>query len=180
MKNFDVTRQALVNADWKRRDRTVNGIHEELWREPGTDRLYYYGNACTRAGICPSHQVTPVFITPHRSQRPKPLQAKHLSDVMVLNVIRSCQEEKANTSKYWGEVRAIGGDVWGCVWDIFHNLPQFPEKLLNAKFESMARRGLIDGCFCGCRGDIVIEEKGYALLEGVPPIKCRLKFKEIS
>ena len=35
-----------------------------------------------------------------------------------------------------------------------------PEKLVLAKMRQMIRRGVVDGCPCGCRGDFVITEKG--------------------
>lgn len=38
--------------------------------------------------------------------------------------------------------------------------PWVPTKLLLAKLEHMERRGLIDGCTCGCRGDFVVLKKG--------------------
>lgn len=44
-------------------------------------------------------------------------------------------------------------------------LPAFPEevrgtKLVLAKMRMMVRRGVVDGCCCGCRGDFVITPKG--------------------
>ncbi len=48
-------------------------------------------------------------------------------------------------------------------------LPAFPagcpEKLLLAKMGMLIRRGVVDGCACGCRGDFVITEKGREELE---------------
>lgn len=41
-----------------------------------------------------------------------------------------------------------------------------PEKLVLAKMRMMIRRGVVDGCPCGCRGDFVITDKGLAELEG--------------
>lgn len=38
--------------------------------------------------------------------------------------------------------------------------PTAPEKVLLAKLRSMARRGLIDGCGCGCRGDWRVADGG--------------------
>lgn len=37
-----------------------------------------------------------------------------------------------------------------------------PSKLVLAKMRQMIRRGVVDGCPCGCRGDFVITEKGRA------------------
>ena len=38
--------------------------------------------------------------------------------------------------------------------------PNTPEKLALGKMRQMIRRGVVDGCPCGCRGDFVITEKG--------------------
>lgn len=39
-----------------------------------------------------------------------------------------------------------------------------PEKLVRYKMANLIKRGYVDGCPCGCRGDYVITEKGKALL----------------
>lgn len=39
-----------------------------------------------------------------------------------------------------------------------------PEKLALAKMRMLMRRGLVDGCDCGCRGDFVLTEKGRTFL----------------
>lgn len=41
---------------------------------------------------------------------------------------------------------------------------EVPEKLIIAKMSTLIRRGLVDGCPCGCRGDYVMKESGYKLL----------------
>lgn len=41
------------------------------------------------------------------------------------------------------------------VYDPTH--PDAPEKVLLAKLRAMKRKGLIDGCDCGCRGDWNVE-----------------------
>lgn len=45
--------------------------------------------------------------------------------------------------------------------------PETPDNLYWAKMRSLGRRGLLFGCFCGCRGDYVVSEKGCELL-GLP------------
>jgi len=35
-----------------------------------------------------------------------------------------------------------------------------PEKLQRAKMAQLIKRGLVDGCDCGCRGDFRITDKG--------------------
>lgn len=43
-----------------------------------------------------------------------------------------------------------------------------PDKLVLAKMRQMIRRGVVDGCPCGCRGDFVITTKGLAELGPIP------------
>lgn len=42
--------------------------------------------------------------------------------------------------------------------------PDAPDKLILAKMNKLLRRGLVDGCGCGCRGDFEITDKGLAFL----------------
>ena len=43
-------------------------------------------------------------------------------------------------------------------------MPKVPDKLCRAKMASLMRRGLIDGCPCGCRGDYELTLKGRKFL----------------
>ena len=59
-----------------------------------------------------------------------------------------------------------------CMWIIDHERsvrrampPGTPDKLVLSKMRSLIRRGLVDGCGCGCRGDFVITEKGKNYLD---------------
>lgn len=48
-------------------------------------------------------------------------------------------------------------------WNVVEAMPPgIPPKLALAKMRMMIRRGVVDGCPCGCRGDFVITEKGLA------------------
>lgn len=42
-----------------------------------------------------------------------------------------------------------------------------PEKLVLSKMRNLIKRGLVDGCPCGCRGDYEITDKGKNYLDGV-------------
>lgn len=50
--------------------------------------------------------------------------------------------------------------------------PDTPEKLVLSKMRKLMRRGLIDGCPCGCRGDYRILPKG---LDAVRPLEAYLR-----
>ncbi len=63
---------------------------------------------------------------------------------------------------------------------VTHAMPSWiPEKLALAKMKVLIRRGLVDGCDCGCRGDFVLTEKGEKELAifttpSVPlPLPCK-------
>lgn len=42
---------------------------------------------------------------------------------------------------------------WTQSWDLQEAFPRFPPKVLLAKMRALKKRGLVDGCGCGCRGD---------------------------
>ena len=48
---------------------------------------------------------------------------------------------------------------------VTHAMPKgISDKLVLAKMRMLIRRGLVDGCTCGCRGDFVLTDKGYEFL----------------
>lgn len=48
--------------------------------------------------------------------------------------------------------------------------PGVPSKLAYAKMRSLIRRGLVDGCCCGCRGDFELTDAGWALVQSAAPL----------
>jgi hypothetical protein len=50
--------------------------------------------------------------------------------------------------------------------------PGIPEKLILAKMRQLMRRGLVDGCDCGCRGDFFLTPAGLTLI-GMDPFLAR-------
>lgn len=48
---------------------------------------------------------------------------------------------------------------------VLHAMPDgVPIKLALAKMKMLIRRGLVEGCDCGCRGDFTLTKKGKAKL----------------
>lgn len=47
-----------------------------------------------------------------------------------------------------------------------------PPKVAQAKMRGLIRRGLVDGCGCGCRVDFTITAKGRALVTGETQETC--------
>lgn len=89
------------------------------------------------------------------------MQCKDIPDREVLAFL--------NDMPCWPQngVRMSGN--WGSRQDnsntVLHGMPpETPEKLALAKMRQMIRRGVVDGCPCGCRGDFVITDKGRAEL----------------
>jgi hypothetical protein len=66
---------------------------------------------------------------------------------------------------------APGWATWFDDWPrpantVLHAMPGgVPAKLALAKMRMMIRKGLVDGCGCGCRGDFTLTEKGAALIK---------------
>lgn len=81
------------------------------------------------------------------------LQCKHIPDKPILEFL-------AKTPGKWHN-RFFGNEL--DVTRVFP--PNTPEKLVLAKMAMLIRRGLVDGCTCGCRGDFEITDKGLALVE---------------
>lgn len=46
---------------------------------------------------------------------------------------------------------------WALRSDVEALLPAYPEKIIRAKARKLILRQVIDGCWCGCRGDWTIK-----------------------
>ena len=86
------------------------------------------------------------------------LQAKDVDDREVLRVIADLMAAAYRERPYEDQF------LWTFRWDIEKHFPTVPERVMKAKYEALARRGLIDGCTCGCRGDFWVTPKGRAVL----------------
>jgi hypothetical protein len=92
-------------------------------------------------------------------------QAKDIADQAMLGAIRQAiadknNEERANPDPPFAHF-GLPPSVWitASRWEIGTALGDlWPEKVILAKLRSMERRGMIDGCACGCRGDFSIIE----------------------
>lgn len=77
----------------------------------------------------------------------KAIQAKHVDERAILEALGLAREAMT----HWHGFSVAG-------------LAVVPEKVLRAKLCAMKRRGLIDGCGCGCRGDWTITARGREAL----------------
>ena len=76
------------------------------------------------------------------------MQCKDIPDRPILELLEKSIGEWHN----W----CFGNDL-----DVRRVMPKnTPDKLALAKMRQMMRRGVVDGCSCGCRGDFEITKKG--------------------
>ena len=95
---------------------------------------------------------------------PKPkIQAKHIPDAMMLKVIKQL-EGVPKMFAYPGGISIYEPQQHTTVMisDICNLYPSIPPKVILAKLRTLEKRGLIDGCACGCRGDFKVIEKDKA------------------
>jgi len=97
------------------------------------------------------------------------MKAADISDEAFLDAIRTVHRVRHHDNPQW-----IGASIW----DIAATLEghpewcgqsqatdgsvQIPEKVVRAKARRLVKRGLVDGCTCGCRGDFEIREEARA------------------
>lgn len=81
------------------------------------------------------------------------MQAKDIPDVAMLQAVENARI-------------AFGG-----AWAIRNrdldpkHFPGVPEKVCQAKRAKLIKRGLMQGCTCGCRGDFTLTDAGYEVLD---------------
>lgn len=76
------------------------------------------------------------------------MQAKDIPDIDILTEIERRRSVEGCPAFYW--------------WDGWKN---FPPKAVLAKCASLIKRGLLEGCACGCRGDFTLTQKGRDLCD---------------
>lgn len=67
-------------------------------------------------------------------------QAKDITDEVALEAVRATQGMH-------------GVPHWSSLWDVQEKLSEFPPKVVTAKLRALIRKGKLNGCTCGCRGD---------------------------
>ncbi len=90
---------------------------------------------------------------------PKTIQAKDIPDRDVLEFVAHVND----VLDQW-VCRYLGISGPNC-FEASSTLRVWPEKVMLAKCASLIRRGLMDGCACGCRGDFVITPAGRTWLD---------------
>lgn len=82
------------------------------------------------------------------------MKASDIPDDVFLQAVRVAGDTWAER---WGHPGRRGSATWGDVTGVLRIiLGAVPERVVLAKARRLIRRGLLDGCYCGCRGDWVI------------------------
>lgn len=109
--------------------------------------------------------------------------ARDITDLAFLRAVEQCQDPRPGGGWHW----AMRDDVTRVLGGLDRNapvrsdeVPGVPWKVVLAKFRRVNKRGLVDGCDCGCRGDFELTGKGRELLaqsrrELVDRLRARLQ-----
>lgn len=82
------------------------------------------------------------------------MQVKHISDEAVITLIKSLSK---TTRIYWTDTGYTSFETTSASWyDIQKLWDNVPPKLILAKLRNMEKRGIIDGCPCGCIGSFTV------------------------
>lgn len=93
------------------------------------------------------------------------MQCKDIPDRPIIELIAS------QHPKWCNRLFRDAGDVRRAMPHDFDT----PSRLVLAKMARLIKRGLIDGCDCGCRGDYEMTEKGWAFLGKEPPTHTQVE-----
>lgn len=86
------------------------------------------------------------------------MQAKDVPDNDFLRAVLTAQLEH---QREWNTGTHL---PWAFAWQIGELFPDVPAKVIRAKAKTLIRRGLMDGCTCGCRGDYELLAPGIERL----------------
>lgn len=83
----------------------------------------------------------------------RPMKAADIDDARFLRAVDT--EQRAGKGAYRTEHLP-----WAVWWDVEQHFPGVPLKVLVAKARRLIDRKLMDGCTCGCRGDLELTDAG--------------------
>lgn len=98
--------------------------------------------------------------TPHKRPAALAMQCKDIPDRPVLEFLDGFPRGNYSTATWFD---AASGELFEN--SVQHGMPPgVPRKLALAKMRGLIKRGLVDGCCCGCLGDFSLTPKGIAAL----------------
>lgn len=83
------------------------------------------------------------------------------SDIAERPILELLLKHKGEWMFLFGPNDSMDRSVWQAI------PKDVPYKLALSKMRSLIKRGLIEGCGCGCRGDFEITEKGEVYLANI-------------
>ena len=91
------------------------------------------------------------------------IHARDIDDLAILRIIDDLSHDDRWSHTHtrwvmWPEVTAL--------------LPEYPAKVVHAKIRRLMTRSLLDGCPCGCRGDLELTAAGRGMLD-TNPLTCQ-------
>lgn len=89
------------------------------------------------------------------------VQAKDIPDVAILEIVARKTSTRMPDSSH--------DYPFATMFDVEPHFSDWPWKVVHAKVRALIRRGLLDGCDCGCRGDWSLTEKGRVFLAQAEP-----------
>ena len=104
--------------------------------------------------------------------RIKTIQAKHVNKLPILEFLAGLDQWACifNTGAGESSDELFDNSVW-------HAIPkEVPYKVGRAAMANLIKRGLVNGCTCGCRGDFEITDKGREVLELNKPQSIEVLF----
>ncbi|WP_431895836.1 hypothetical protein [Micromonospora haikouensis] len=87
---------------------------------------------------------------------PRPQKCSDIPDETFLTAVdRAAALRGFRHATIWDVAVVLAGhpDLVGTSAAVAEDGPGLPELLVRAKARKLIRRGLLDGCYCGCRGD---------------------------
>ncbi len=90
------------------------------------------------------------------------MKAADIPDIEMLEFIDGLKPgriPKWNLEPYWITRSEI------LLPEVEYRFRMFPVKVVRAKLARMIKRGLLNGCACGCRGEFEVTEKGRQVME---------------
>lgn len=110
---------------------------------------------------------------PHRrrermSDVNRPPKAADIDDVEFVAAVTEAQRRRSHSNATrWDVAWVLSGHPGEASFADDAPPLRYPEKVVLAKAKTLIRRGIIDGCCCGCRGDFWLTGKGRELVAAV-------------
>ncbi len=91
-------------------------------------------------------------------------QAKDIDDVFFLRLVEWMSGEAYPPTPWPDHGPWTIFPHWIFVSNLERVMPFFPTEVIVAEAAALIRRGLLEGCRCGCRGDFELTQKGHDFL----------------